>query len=52
VWNTKGKDYKNNVKKELTWKTIAETLDIPGRTKLHFSQMPFLKKLCHHFAHS
>ena len=37
VWNTKCKDHKNNVKKELAWKTIAENLDIPGRTKLHFN---------------
>ena len=44
VWNTKCKDYKNNVKNELACKTIAENLDIPGRTKLHFNQMPFLKK--------
>ena len=51
VWNTKCKDYKNNVKKELAWKTIAEDLDIPGRTgRLHFNQMPFLKTLCHSFA--
>ena len=34
VWNTKCKDYKNNVKQELAWKTIAENLNIPGRTKL------------------
>ena len=49
VWNTKCKDYKNNVKKELAWKMIAENLDIPGRTKLRFNQMPFLKN---NFAHS
>ena len=52
VWNTKCKDYKNNVKMELAWKTIVENLDIPDRMKLPFNQMPFLKKLCHNFAHS
>ena len=34
VWSTKCKDYKNNFKEELAWKTIAENLDISGRTKL------------------